>query len=171
MQKVTKKEEETSKDENYRHKFTEEDENKKRDALRLRHELKRMQDIRKAYMDKLRDDLEIQQMKYDIEELQNTDKEDTADFLFKQAMSKILGTNSPIVMNAQQTSDLNEFEKDLNTKINTEEEAQPVGQSRFTEEQMKESINKIMTPDQKRIIKELSEEEVLQLYDAIRDEK
>lgn len=154
---------------NNHYEFTEEDHKKSAEARRLKAEIRRQKEIRQAYLEKLQDDLVMKDLQSQMNELDD-DKENMEDFLMKQALTKILGGQGLGTTAAPQENSFNSFEQQVmsNAEVETPQEEEPVEPSRFTNEQLKENIPKLLNAEQIKLLKGLNEEEVFQMYDIIK---
>jgi hypothetical protein len=162
----------------------------------LQAELERQRKVREAYLDKLRDDVKIAELKFKAENVgkeyeQEAEEEDEGSFLdkmFAEAMGKIVNMNTIIpqqkkeekIINVVDTTDFKDFENTATKKAEIlstgelpkeEEEKEQTEEeldSRFTDEQIKEYAPKMLNKEQLNMIKGLTSDELLQMHEVIK---
>jgi hypothetical protein len=177
--------------------FNDKDRETARKMRMLQAELERQRKVREAYLDKLRDDVKIAELKFKcenvgkeyelVEEKEEEEEGSFLDKMFAEAMGKIVNLNTIIpqqkkeekIINIVDTTDFKDFENSATKKAEIlsqgelpkeeeEKEEEEALDSRFTDEQIKEYAPKMLNKEQLSMIKGLTADELLQMHDVIK---
>jgi hypothetical protein len=159
--------------------LTEEDRAKAEEVKRINREIKKRKALRDAYIEKLLDDKEIAQIKSEINQIHGEQGDgDLADSIFQDTIMQLLANNGMPVpsmdkSNPQQEQDFysDEIVQSANTfNMPIEEQDYNVSypkNTRFTDEEIEKNISKLLNEQQIKYLKQLSPDEVQQVYDVI----
>jgi len=159
--------------------LTEEDRAKGDEVKRINREIKKRKALRESYIDKLLDDKEIAIIKNDIEAVGSDKENSDVDNVMMDTISKLLLNGSGVTIpgisptghsNSMSQEDFysDEIVKEANEGIEMPVDVEP---SRFTDEEITKNIPKLLNPTQLNYLAQLTEGELLQVHDVIKNKK
>lgn len=160
--------------------LSEEDRIKAEEVKRINREIKKRKALRDAYIEKLLDDKEIAMIKKDIANIHGEDEENSIDKVMFDTITNLMqgqGINLPngintTTPNANEDFYSDEIIKEANRGIEElEQEKENLEVSRFTDEEIEKNLPKLLNDTQIKYISQLSEGELLQVYDVIKKKK